>query len=104
MSLVCGTDFSEHSLRAARVAARLCARADVPLHLVHAIELSSEEVFAEPQAGLKSWAARQLQAVAAQLAPLGADVRVHLELGSADERLQHVAAQVDAKLIVVAAL
>jgi nucleotide-binding universal stress UspA family protein len=104
MSIVCGTDFSEHSLRAARVAALLCARRKTALHLVHAIELSSEEVFAEPQAGLRSWAERQLQTAADQLAPLGAEIRVHLELGSADERLQHVAAHVGAKLIAVAAL
>ncbi len=104
MSLVCGIDFSEPSMVAARTAALLAAASKTPLHLVYAIELSSEEVFHEPRTGLKAWAERQLSEAATRLKPLGAEVEVHLEYGLPDERLQDVAAKVGAKLVVVAAL
>jgi nucleotide-binding universal stress UspA family protein len=104
MSIVCGIDFSEHSMQAARSAALLAARGKVPLHLVHAIELSSEEVFVEPRAGLTSWAERHLQAAAERLASTGAEIHVQLEYGPVDERLQEVAAKLGASLVVVAAL
>lgn len=104
MSIVCGTDFSEPSLRAAHVAALLAARANVRLHLVHTIELSFAEIFAEPRGTLFNWAERQLRSTAEGLRALGADVQVHLEFGAPDERLEEVAALVAAKLIIVAAL
>jgi nucleotide-binding universal stress UspA family protein len=104
MSIVCGTDFSEPSLRAAHAAALLAARSNMRLHLVHAVEMSSEQLFGEQRSGHIDWAEGHLRKTAERLSSLGADVKVHLEFGPPDERLQDVAANVGAKLVVIAAL
>ena len=104
MALVCGTDFSKSSVRAARAAALLAARLGVRLHLVHSVEVSADQVFEERKVTVIEWAEGDLRAAAERLRALGADVQVHLEFGPPDERLQDVAARVGAKLVIVAAL
>ena len=102
--IVCGTDFSEPSLRAVRAAGRLAARMQTPLHLVHAIELSADTALDTARGEAEARAGRQLSALVDGLGTLGASVQIHLVNGPPDEALQELAARVSAKLIVVAAL
>lgn len=104
MTIVCGTDFSEHSRKAVRAAALLAARMNVPLHLVHASDLGSAQLAGEPTRDATSWAQARLLAEKERIATPGADVQVHAREGAPDEVLLSVATQVQAKLVVVAAL
>jgi nucleotide-binding universal stress UspA family protein len=101
MSIVCGSDFSESSLQAANVAAELAARMRAPLHLVHALDLVTEQPGDAPAARA---AGDRLRADAASIADIGAAVQIHAEPGAPDEVLLEVAKRHQALLIVVAAL
>jgi len=101
MSIVCGSDFSEPSLQAANVAAELAARMRAPLHLVHALDLVTEQPGDAPAARA---AGARLRADAASIADIGAAVQIHTQPGAPDEVLLEVAKRHQALLIVVAAL
>jgi nucleotide-binding universal stress UspA family protein len=104
MTIVCGTDFSEHSRKAVNAAARLASRMNVPLHLVHALDLGAREVAGDPGRDENSRAAARLLVEKERLALLGIDVQIHAREGAPDEVLLAVATHVQAKLVVVAAL
>jgi nucleotide-binding universal stress UspA family protein len=104
MTIVCGTDFSEHSRKAIQAAARLASRMNMPLHLVHAIDLGAAELAGELTRGENSRAAARLLVEKERLASLAIDVQIHAPEGAPDEVLLNVATHVHAKLIVVAAL
>jgi len=104
MSIICGTDFSEHSSQALHAAAHLAQRMGLPLHLVHVMEFSGEGIYQEPKAAISGWAERQLDSRAETLRALGGQVFVHLETGHPDSVLLRLATLHAAKLIVVAAL
>jgi nucleotide-binding universal stress UspA family protein len=104
MTLVCGTDFSERSMRAETAAARLAARMNVPLHLVHAVDLPQRAQSEPLREASTQWAQTLLLHEADQLRRLGAEVVAHVKLGVPDEALLEAARETSAKLIVVAAL
>ncbi len=104
MPIACGTDFSETAAHAASVAACLASSRGEPLHLVHALDLSPEEVREQPGHPLVLWAESHLAREAARLRSLGADVHVHLVPGAAAEVLRAKAEDVSASLIVVGAV
>lgn len=104
MSILCGTDFSEHSARALTAAAHLANRMRLPLHLAHALEIDADVLGDEPKAAYLTWAKKRLEQKADRLRGLGAEVTVHLQSGSPDEVLLALAHEVSAKLVVVAAL
>jgi nucleotide-binding universal stress UspA family protein len=104
MTIVCGTDFSERSLRAETAAARLAARMHVPLHLVHAMDLPQHARSEEMRETSIKWAQTLLLHQAEQLRRLGAEVSGHVKLGVPDEALLEAAREFSAKLVVVAAL
>lgn len=96
MTIVCGTDFSEHSDRAARAAASIAKRLAIPLKLVHVIDLPVTTN--EP---LRARLRTQAEALGVQF---GVDVEPLVEPGVADERLVALASDLDARLLVVASL
>jgi nucleotide-binding universal stress UspA family protein len=104
MSIVCGTDFSQTAAHAAIVAGCLAARSGRALHLVHALDLSPEEVQARPEHPLVLWAEGCLAREADGLRRLGANVHVHAVPGHADKVIQAVARDSSASLIVVGAI
>ncbi len=102
MSILCGTDFSEHSARAATVAARLANRSHRALHLVHALDVPKEEMAGAK--ALVAWAEERLSREASRLRELGAEVRTVVTAGPPDEALLDCARELSARLIVIAAL
>jgi nucleotide-binding universal stress UspA family protein len=104
MSIVCGTDFSEHSRKAVAAAARLAARMKVPLHLVHATDLGGDSLASDPSRDGITRAGMRLLLEKERLATLDLDVQIHAREGAPDEVLLAIAASTQAKLIVVAAL
>lgn len=104
MSILCGTDFSEMSARAATAAAHLAARMQEPLHLLHALDLSTDDLEAEPKNALLTWAEQHLGREAERLRGLGADVRIQAKAGPPDEALIEAARRCSARLILVGAL
>jgi nucleotide-binding universal stress UspA family protein len=104
MSIICGTDFSEGSLKAVRAAAHFAARQKLPLHLVHAVELGPEATFDAPRRDAEQWARGQLESMVARLAQPRVDIKTHVLTGPPDEVLEALAHKLSAKLIVVAAL
>ncbi len=104
MSILVGTDFSDYAASALATAAHLAARIQQPLHLLHSVELSEEEV-GDPTRGAYVEALRlRLEHRATHLRAMGASVTVHVEQGSPDDALLAAATKLDAKLIVVAAI
>lgn len=104
MSIVCGTDFSERSVRAEMVAARLAMRMKVPLHLVHVVAVPEHASSEELRGASIKWAQTLLLHQTEQLHRLGADITGHVRNGAPDEVLLEAAREFSAKLIVVAAL
>ncbi|HKU36551.1 MAG TPA: universal stress protein [Polyangiales bacterium] len=98
MTILCGTDFSEPARHALVVAARLAARMQTPLHVLHCAHTG------ESNLEYRAWAQRQLDRKAEQARALGADVRLHLEQGSPDDALIALAPKLDAQLIVIGPL
>lgn len=103
MSIVCGTDFSEASLRAITAAAALAKRWGEPLHLLHSLELGKEVTFDEPRASLTSWAEDVLSEKTERVKKLGVEMHTHVRPGMADEALLDLGAEVGARLLVVSA-
>ena len=103
MTIICGVDFSENSLRSLSAAAELAAHMQLPLHVVHAVRLRSERVGDESDAEVVAWAERRLRHEADRLRAITARIDVHCEVGSPDQVLLATAARADASLIVVAA-
>jgi len=101
MAIVCGVDFSESATSAANAAAHLAARAKLPLHLVHTLEVDSDEESGEPWRALQASAAVRLRRLAERLGELAGPVEIHVETGLPDERLLEVARAVAAKLVVI---
>ena len=91
--IICGTDFSENSRKAADVAAALAKRLDLPLHLVHASAIPHP-----PRAE------EQLRAEAQRLRDAGSDLTAEVIEGEADEVLTLAARQHGARLLVVSSL
>jgi nucleotide-binding universal stress UspA family protein len=104
MPIVCGTDLSEMAAHAATVAATLAVASGKPLHLIHALDLWPEEVREQPGHPLVLWGESRLAREAARLRLLGAEVRVELKPGAAEDILRAMARDVGASLIVVGAL
>ena len=105
MTIVCGTDFSESSATAARVAAAIAKRLALPLKLVHAIDDSGAEWTARRSRETYEPLQARLDAEAERLrAELAVDVESLVETGAADERLVALASSLDARLLVVGSL
>lgn len=104
MTIICGTDFSENSARAARVAAAFAQRLALPLRLVHAIDISGAELMTgRPSESYEPLRSR-LHAEAERLrAEFAAEVEPLLESGVADERLVALAS-LGARLLVLGSL
>jgi nucleotide-binding universal stress UspA family protein len=103
MSIIVGTDLSEASARTVIAAAQLARRMSVPLHVVHALDLGQDQLFAEPRNAFTDWVTELLQHQADRLRREGLSVDIHMRAAPADEALLEVARQADARLIVVAA-
>ena len=104
MTILCGSDFSESSSRAALVAAQLAARMQVDLHLCHALAgWWVGEVDVEEQATLVEFKRRELEEQAVTLSREGATVHVRVESDTAEKSLLHVAQQISAQLLIFGA-
>ncbi|MFT3772176.1 MAG: universal stress protein [Minicystis sp.] len=106
MTIVCGTDFSEHAARAARDAGAIARRLGVPLVLVHVIdELGAtlaeggarDEVF-DPQRAALHRQADEIRAL------MNIAVEPILREGAADQQIVEVARTAGARLLVLGAL
>lgn len=104
MSIVCATDFSEPSASAVEAAARLAARMNVPLHLVHSLEVNFDQMQGAPRTGLEQWAEARLGRKADALQRTVREVHVHVTAGPPDDEVVQLAERLSASLIVVAAL
>lgn len=104
MAIVCGTDFSERSVQAGRVAGAIARRLGERLELVHAVEgLGAEDAIAVEAPELAPARAR-LEEQAEALARAGTSVEAVLRGGPADEVLVAHASRTSAKMIVVSSL
>ena len=105
MTIVCGTDFSEEGTNALRIAAELAARANVPLHLVHALAFANSDlVDGDTRATLARNHRRRLEAQAAEMQRPGLQIFVHVGEGAPDELLLSLATELSASLVIVGAL
>jgi len=105
MKIVCGTDFSVHSAYAAKVAAALAAKCDVPIKLVHAVAPAQVEFLSEPHVNyLREKLRRKLVAEGNRLRTMGADVVEKLVLGKPHEVLANSAQHFKANLIIVSTI
>jgi len=95
---------SETAAHAATVAACLAARTGQPLHLVHALDLSPEEVRDHPGHPLNLWAEGRLGHEAERLRELGVDAQVHVFAGHTDKVVQTAVHAHAATLVVVGAI
>jgi nucleotide-binding universal stress UspA family protein len=100
MSVVCGTDFSEHAAEAATAAAAIAVRWGRPLTLVHVCEPTALRPLAEDA---RAAIVARLDAEADRLRSLAATVRSELLEGAPDEALVDFASRTSAALIVVGA-
>jgi nucleotide-binding universal stress UspA family protein len=104
MPILCGTDFSATSAEAVTVASQLALKMRLPLHLVHAVDLSPDELYGAPKSSLLSLAEAHLRQQTEGLRKSGADVELHIKAGPPDEVLRDLAHELSASLIVVGAL
>lgn len=105
MTIVCGTDLSDHAAQAVRVAAAMAVRLGEPLELVHAVEEPHAAFLlgSAPSSGdtpLRAALRREAEALRAK----GVEVEELALVGPADEVLVDVARRVQAGLLVVASL
>jgi nucleotide-binding universal stress UspA family protein len=104
MPIICGTDFSDHALGAADVAALLAARLDRRLQLVHALDVRGAVLgAAHVLQSLETAARERLEVEAQRLRALGANVDVAMPDGWPDEALLGEAERQAASMIVLAA-
>jgi len=112
MTILCGTDFTGASHEAARAAAAIAARTNEPLELVHVLDFplptSTDEGgkrrFGDLFAPEVERRRTLLDNEAERLTELGCEVRAALLSGTPDDTLLARALEVQARLIVVAAL
>jgi nucleotide-binding universal stress UspA family protein len=104
MSVICGTDFSEPSRRAADVAAELAARLEVPLELIHAMPDWPSDATDDEKAAIRKTVERSLERHATQLREQKrVEVKTRAELEPALTALRSAAEKHAAKLLVVGA-
>ncbi len=104
MSIVCGTDFSPSSSRAARLAGLLAQRLGTPLEVVHVIDLPLEGLFSPWRKELEDAARLALDREVEQLRSAGVAAEAHLLHGRPDEEITSFARARGARMIVIAAL
>lgn len=105
MKIICGTDFSQHSVEAADVAAAIAARLQEELLLVHVMESPPGEVLSESQLEeLRGKHKKKLKQEAARLRESGAKVEEQLAEGSPSSVLTALAGKTHAGLVVVSSL
>lgn len=105
MTILCGTDFSPEATSALRVAADLAARMNMPLHLVHAVALTEDDLVDKvTRAEIARGHRERLEGQAALLGKPGMQIYFHVSEGSPDEVLLQHAGEIHASLIVVGAL
>src|SRR5689334_13093826 len=95
--VVCGTDFSESAEQALELAVALAAAAGVPVTLVHVCEQAIDDVDDRRLAQCEA----ALAAVVSRHAQRGARVTGVLRLGDPARKLDNVATEVGASLIVI---
>lgn len=105
MGIVCGIDFSDNAVQAARVAAALARRLSVPLELVHVIdELGAELTFQGEGAAVYEPLRRQARELSAAIGrEFGIEARPSVLPGVAHEALIEIASSSGARLLVLAA-
>ena len=103
MSIICGTDFSPSSSRAADVAAEIALRLKVPLYLFHALADIPADVYPDERNLLVSSAQRFLEGEAGKFRARGGEVRVQVELEQPEKSLIEAAGQLSATLMVLGA-
>jgi nucleotide-binding universal stress UspA family protein len=106
MAIVCGTDFSENATQAARAAGALARRLGLPLKLVHVIGERDAQVTAAINQDIILDALRQrIRDQAAEIAPaFDIEVEPMVVPGIVHEKLNEIARDAGARLIVVAPL
>lgn len=101
MQILCATDFSKLSVRAADVASALAGKFRLPLHLVHSLSDWPTAAEAVPIAyEMDTWR-EQLDAEMKRLRETGAEVSSELRHGSAHHEVVAAAAEKPTKMIVV---
>jgi nucleotide-binding universal stress UspA family protein len=105
MTILCGTDFSDHAAEAARVAAGIAARLGLPLRLVHVVppERVGGEDTQQGPAGVEASARIVDEALRLRLA-FGIEIEGRTESGHADEILVSLAERTGARWIVLGSL
>jgi nucleotide-binding universal stress UspA family protein len=103
MPIICGVDFSEPSLQAARAAARLAASTGRSLRLVHAVQLPRADRSREATVDELHDVRRRLRALADGMRELGARIEVAVTYGEPDEALPDEARRLGGSLIVIGA-
>lgn len=106
MPIVCGIDFSQPAARARRAAAVLAEHMQLPVHLVHAVELTAAEQDDPIPTQRVREAEARLRREVDHLLAMGckAQIDVQVRVGSPDETLLAYAREQAAQLIVVGAL
>jgi nucleotide-binding universal stress UspA family protein len=103
MTIVCGFDFSEASMKAAEVAVGIAARLKSPVLLVHALGDWPGEMIADEKGRLLSYTRSILDEQANKLRGRGAEIQVRVELEAPEKSLIGIAGEVGASTIVVGA-
>jgi nucleotide-binding universal stress UspA family protein len=105
MKIICGTDFSQHAVEAADVAARLAVRLHETVVLVHVFETALSELLSKKQFDeLRYQRQMKLKSEAARLRKAGVRVEAELLEGSPPALLADLATKSQARLIVVSSL
>jgi len=105
MKIICGTDFSQHAVEAADVAAAMAVRLRERFRLVHVFETQLSELISKDQFNkLREQRRLKLKHEAARLRKAGATVEEELLEGSPSVALTGFAAKSKANLIVVSSL
>lgn len=105
MTIICGTDFSHDAAEAARIAAQLAARLELPLKLVHALPEFVPLLAADLPDAVYEPTRVKLREQAEELrSRFGANVETATLSGPPDETLIDVARATQARLIVLSAI
>src|SRR5690606_33423936 len=105
MAIVCGTDFSEHAERAARVAAAFARAVGEPLVLVHVVDLVALG-WVDPSLTTRftEVATERLADLATRLGNDGLEIETRALVGTPEDELATVAEERSALLLVVGVL
>lgn len=104
MTIVCGIDFSESSVAAARAAAAIAKRLGLPLELVHTIDIADAELRAGLRGTYEPLQTRLVDEAERLRAEFAIQTESLLDAGPADERLVALASSLDARLLVIGPL